>query len=186
VNGKDVELEWWPFELRPEPQPTLRPEGDYLQQAWNKSVYPLARMLGVEIRLPPVSPQPHTHLAWEGFQFAREHGAGTPYNHRVLEAFFRDGLDIGDPAVLGRLAADVGLDAAAFREALDRRQYKEAHRAALRQAYGRGLSGVPAFEIGGRLLVGLQSRDRLSQAIAAAQNGPLALRAGGAGPLGRR
>jgi predicted DsbA family dithiol-disulfide isomerase len=156
--------------LRPEPQPTLRPDGDYLQRAWARSVYPLAERLGVEIRLPSVSPQPHTHLAWEGFQFARERGAGTAYNHRVLEAFFRDVLDIGDPAVLTRLAADVGLDPVAFREALDTRRYREAHQAALREAYGRGLSGVPAFEIGGRLLVGLQPRDRLEAAIAAADS----------------
>lgn len=163
-----MDIEWRPFELRPAPQPTLRPEGDYLQQAWARSVYPLARMLGVEIRMPQVSPQPHTHLAWEGFQFARERGAGAAYNHRVLEAFFRDGQDIGDPAVLSRLAADVGLDQAAFREALDHRRYREAHQAALREAYGRGLTGVPAFDIGGRMVVGLRPRDRLEEAIAAA------------------
>jgi len=163
-----VAIEWRPFELRPEPQPTLRPEGDYLRQAWGRSVYPLAERLGVAIRLPTVSPQPHTHLAWEGFQFAQERGAGAAYNHRVLEAFFHDDLDIGDPAVLARLAGDVGLDAVAFRGALDARRYREAHQAALREACGRGLTGVPAFEIGGRLLVGLQPRDRLEAAIAAA------------------
>jgi predicted DsbA family dithiol-disulfide isomerase len=168
VAGKDVDIEWRPFELRPEPQPTLRPDGDYLQQAWARSVYPLAQRLGIEIHLPPVTPQPHTHLAWEGFQFARERGAGTAYNHRVLEAFFRNGLDIGDPAVLSRLAADMGLDPTGFREAVDGRRYREAHQAALHEAYGRGLTGVPAFEIGGRLLVGLQPRDRLEAAIAAA------------------
>lgn len=163
-----MEVEWRPFELRPDPEPTLRPEGDYLQQAWAQSVYPLASLLGVAIHLPPVSPQPHTHLAWEGFQFARAHGTGAAYNHRVLEAFFRDGLDIGDPAVLTRLAADVGLDAGAFRSALEHRTYREAHRAALREAYSRGLTGVPAFEIGGRLLTGLQTKDRLEAAIVAA------------------
>jgi len=57
-----------PFELRPEPQPTLRPEGDYLQRAWQQSVYPIARQMGAPIALPPVSPQPHTLLAFEGYQ----------------------------------------------------------------------------------------------------------------------
>ena len=114
MRGKDVTVEWVPFELRPEPHPTLRPEGEYLQRAWEQRVYPLARQMGVEIRLPPVSPQPHTHLAWEGFQFAREHGKGVEYNHRVLEAFFVGGQDIGRPEVLARLAAEVGLDPAAF------------------------------------------------------------------------
>src|SRR5436305_12071715 len=99
-----------PFELRPYPNTTLRPEGDYLQRAWAQSVYPLARRMGVPITLPRVSPQPHTHLAFEGYQYAREHGKGNAYNHRVLEAFFRDGQDIGDIGVLTRPAAEVGRD----------------------------------------------------------------------------
>ena len=85
-----------PFELRPEPQPTLRPEGDYLQRAWQQSVYPIARRMGVPINLPPVSPQPHTHSAFEGYQFARGHGKGNDYNRRVLEAFF---VEEDDPHV---------------------------------------------------------------------------------------
>ena len=48
-----------PFELRPYPNETLKPDGDYLQRAWQKSVYPIARQLGVPIKLPTVSPQPH-------------------------------------------------------------------------------------------------------------------------------
>ena len=84
-----------PFELRPEPHPTLRPDGDYLQRAWQQSVYPTAARMGVPIRLPEVSPQPHTHLAFEGYQYARERGRGNAYNDRVLEAFFVEGSDIG-------------------------------------------------------------------------------------------
>lgn len=164
-------VEWAPFELRPDPHPTLRPEGDYLQRAWRQSVYPLARRMGVEIRLPPVSPQPHTHLAWEGFQFARERGRGTEYNHRVLEAFFVEGRDVGRPDVLAGLAGEVGLDPAAFRAALDARQYRAAHESALRRAHALGITGVPAFEVAGRLLVGVQPREALEAAIAAAGPG---------------
>src|SRR5437868_3156360 len=120
-----------PFELRPEPHPTLRPEGDYLQRAWQQSVYPTARRMGVPIRLPDVSPQPHTHLAFEGYQYAREHGKGNEYNHRVLEAFFAEGRDIGQIDVLARLAGEVGLDEREFEEALRSRKYREAHRQAL-------------------------------------------------------
>ena len=133
-----------PFELRPEPNPTLRPEGEYLQRAWSQSVYPLARMMGVPIVLPPVSPQPHTHLAFEGYQHAKEHGKGNDYNHRVLEAFFRDGQDIGQLDVLTRLAGEVGLDQKAFGEALRTHKYREAHQRALRHAYEEAeVTGVP-------------------------------------------
>src|SRR5215475_2943161 len=110
IRGKDVEVEWMPFELRPEPHPTLRPDGDYLQRAWQQSVYPIARRMGVPIKLPEVSPQPHTHLAFEGYQYAREHGKGNDYNDRVLESFFVEGRDIGDIDVLAKLAGEVGLD----------------------------------------------------------------------------
>lgn len=164
-----MSVEWVPFELRPEPQPTLRPDGDYLRRAWTQSVYPLARRMGVEIRLPPVSPQPHTHLAWEGFQFATEHGRGNEYNHRVLTGFFVDGRDIGRADVLTGLAEDVGLDGAGFQQALEERRYRDAHRAARQHASDEaGVTGVPAFAISGRFLVGLQSREALVAAIEAA------------------
>jgi predicted DsbA family dithiol-disulfide isomerase len=138
-----------PFELRPEPHPTLRPEGDYLQRAWSQSVYPIARSMGVPITLPPVSPQPHTHLAFEGYQYAREHGRGNEYNDRVLEAFFVEGKDIGQIDVLTRLAGEVGLNEKELEEALRNRKYREAHRRALRHAYEEaGVTGVPMFVIG--------------------------------------
>jgi predicted DsbA family dithiol-disulfide isomerase len=157
-----------PFELRPEPHPTLRPEGEYLQRAWAQSVYPLARRMGVPIALPPVSPQPHTHLAFEGYQYAREHGKGNEYNHRVLKAFFVEGGDIGAIDVLTTLAGEVGLDAQGFGDALRSRRYREAHRRALRHAYeGAGVSVVPMFVIGDRVLTGLQDRETLEAVIEA-------------------
>jgi predicted DsbA family dithiol-disulfide isomerase len=164
-----------PFELRPEPHETLRPEGDYLRTARERSVYPIARRMGVPITLPQVSPQPHTHLAFEGYQFAKECGKGNEYNCRVLEAFFVEGKDIGDAAVLTELAGEVGLDRAAFAEALTARKYRAAHQRALRHAYEEaGVSGVPMFVIGDRVLTGLQSREALEAAVdqaVAASNG---------------
>ena len=168
MRGKDVEVEWMPFELRPYPNETLRPEGDYLQRAWQQRVYPIARQMGVPIKLPAVSPQPHSHLAFEGFQYAREHGRGNEYNHRVLEAFFVEGRDIGDVGVLTGLAGEVGLDDREFGEALRTRKYRDAHRRALRHAYEEaGVTGVPLFVIGRRRLSGLQDRETLEAAIEA-------------------
>ena len=155
-----------PFELRPEPHPTLRPEGDYLQRAWQQSVYPIARRMGVEIKLPPVSPQPHTYLAFEGFQFAKDHGKGNEYNHRVLKAFFVEGQDIGQIDVLTKLAGEVGLNEKEFEEALRNREYRQAHEQALRHAYEEaGVTGVPTFVIGRQVLTGLQNQETLEAVI---------------------
>ena len=155
-----------PFELRPEPQPTLRPEGDYLQRAWQQSVYPLARQMGVPITLPPVSPQPHSHLAFEGYQFAKDHGKGNDYNHRVLTAFFVEGQDIGQIDVLTKLAGEAGLNEQEFEEALRTRKYREAHQQALRHAYEEaGVTGVPMFVIGSQVLTGSRDRETLEAVI---------------------
>jgi predicted DsbA family dithiol-disulfide isomerase len=155
-----------PFELRPYPNETLRPEGDYLRRAWRQSVYPIARRMGVPITLPAVSPQPHSHLAFEGFQFAKEHGKSNEYNHRVLTAFFVEGRDIGDIGVLTKLAGEVGLGEKEFEQALRSRKYRDAHRRALRHAYEEaGVTGVPMFVIGDRVLTGLQDRETLEAVI---------------------
>lgn len=155
-----------PFELRPEPQPTLRPEGDYLQRAWQQSVYPIARRMGVLIKLPTVSPQPHSHLAFEGYQYAKEHGKGNEYNHRVLQAFFVEGQDIGSIDVLTNLAGEVSLEEGEFEQALRTRKYRAAHQQALRHAYEEaGVTGVPMFVIGGHVLTGLQDRETLAAVI---------------------
>jgi predicted DsbA family dithiol-disulfide isomerase len=127
VEGGDVQIVWQPFELRPQPTPTLRPEGDYLQSAWQQEVYPLAERMGVPIVLPRVSPQPYSRLAFEGFAYASEHGMGRQYTQRMFQAFFVEQRDIGRPEVLADVATELGLDADDFRAALDSGRYVETH-----------------------------------------------------------
>jgi predicted DsbA family dithiol-disulfide isomerase len=122
--------------------------------------------MGVPITLPPVSPQPHTHFPFEGYQFAKDHGKGNDYNQRVLTAFFVEGQDIGQIDVLTKLAGEVGLDEKEFEEALRTRKYREAHRRALQHAYVQDhIEAVPAFFIGKQILAGLQSKEALEAVI---------------------
>jgi predicted DsbA family dithiol-disulfide isomerase len=148
-----------PFELRPEPTPTLRPDGDYLQTAWQKSVYPMAERLGVEMHLPQVSPQPHTRLAHEGMLFARQHGGddkANAYNDAVFRAFFVNGDDIGSVDVLSRIAKEIGLNEAAFREALESGTYTDVHHYLLQHAAREmRVEAVPTIVIGRQVLRGL-------------------------------
>ncbi|EDL66399.1 2-hydroxychromene-2-carboxylate isomerase family protein [Bacillus sp. SG-1] len=155
-----------PYELRPYPTETLKPEGDYLQTTWKSSVYPMADRLGVNIVLPKVSPQPHTHLAFEGYQYAKEHGKANEYNHRMFTAFFQDELDIGDIDVLTKLAGELGLDQEEYRTALETRKYKEVHQKALQHVYEEAnIQAVPTFIIGDAELRGARPREVLEQII---------------------
>ncbi|WP_367136333.1 DsbA family protein [Saccharothrix sp. HUAS TT1] len=165
VAGKDAEVVWRPFELRPEPTPTLRPEDDYLPAVWRQSVYPMARRLGVPIVLPSVSPQPYTHTAFEGFCFAEDHGRGAEYTAAVFRAFFQDERNIGEHDVLTDIAESIGLDGAAFRAALEDRRYRDRHREALRQAARDEVSAVPTILVGNRRISGVPDPDALTALV---------------------
>jgi predicted DsbA family dithiol-disulfide isomerase len=166
IEGKDVEVEWMPYELRPYPNETLKPEGHYLQSTWKQSIYPMADRMGIEIALPKVSPQPHTHLAFEGYQYAKEKGKGNEYNDRMLRAFFQEEQDIGNIDVLTKLAGELGLDVMEYREALISRRYKEVHERALKHAYEEvNITAVPTFIIGNTSITGMRSKETFEQII---------------------
>ena len=137
---------------RPYPTPTLEPDGDYLQNGWRDSIYPMAERMGVRIVLPSVSPQPYTKLAFEGALAARDEGKAEAYNHRMFTAFFQDELDIGNADVLGDCAAEIGMDRKNFRAALDDSLHRQECEEQLR--FGRdilAINSVPTFVIDNRL-----------------------------------
>ncbi|OKL45081.1 DsbA family oxidoreductase [Pseudovibrio exalbescens] len=166
IDGHDVPIEWRPYELRPDPVPTLRVEDPYLPSVWERSVYPMAEKLGVAIKLPEISPQPRTQKAFEGFQLAQEKGLGEAYSNRFLRAFFQEEQDIGDIEVIVRLGEEVGLDGAELREVLDKGTYSFSHCKALEQAKEEAnISAVPTIFIGDRRLQGVPSEGELRAAL---------------------
>ncbi len=152
THDLDVDVNWQPFELRPEPTPTLRPEDDFLPNVWKKSVYPLAHKLGVPLSLPSISPQPYTRLAHEGFQFAKKAGKALEYNTRVFHAFFQEDRDIGDLAELTKLAGEIGLNEASFLSALESGEFTSSHKQSLNKAKEIGVNSVPSVFVDGKLL----------------------------------
>ena len=155
---------WRAFELRPDPVPTLVPNADYLHRVWGSSVYPLARNLEVEIKLPPV--QPRSRRAHEAAHWARRHGKFREYNDALFRAFFQRGEDIGNTDVLTRLAADMGLQGDNLRQALDNDLHLENVLADEREAKKLGLRGVPAFIANRKIaLSGVQSLESLQKFV---------------------
>lgn len=119
--GDRVEVDWRAYELRPDPIPTLDPDGEYLHRVWNASVYPMARSLGMTLRLPPV--QPRSRKALEAAEFAREKGVYNRMHNALFRAFFEEGRDIGDVGVLLEVGGSVGLDTEELRTALEENRY---------------------------------------------------------------
>lgn len=160
----NVAMVWRAFELRPQPVPTLDPNGDYLHRVWGSSVYPLAEHLGIDIKLPPV--QPRSRRAHEAAHWARRHGRFREYNDALFRAFFQRGEDIGNTDVLTRLASDMGLGGDELRAALDNDLHLENVLADEREAKKLGLSGVPAFIANRKIaLRGVQSLENLQKFV---------------------
>jgi predicted DsbA family dithiol-disulfide isomerase len=140
-----VEIRWRAFELRPEPEPTLDPKGDYLRDIWAEAVYPMAKARGMTLRLPPV--QPRSRLALEAAEYARTQDRFSEMHHALFRAFFEEGEDIGIPEVLLKIGESVGLNADELQTALNEGRYTPSVLEKERMAHEIGISGVPALVI---------------------------------------
>ncbi|HNP29144.1 MAG TPA: DsbA family protein [Nitrospirales bacterium] len=92
-------IKWMPLELCPDPQPTLRPDGEYVKMVWWDWVCPMTERLGIPIKLSNIFPQPHTGLAFEGYQYALSQGRRPAYTRRMFTAFFQGERNIGELSV---------------------------------------------------------------------------------------
>lgn len=166
VAGRDeVEVVRHSHELRPYPTPTLRPEDDYLPSIWSRAVYPMAERHGVQLRLPSVSPQPYTELAFRGAIHAQQQSREEAYHRRMFTAFFHDDLDIGNKEVLGELAEQVGLDRVAYMRALHDPATGTAHQAAMAESAMLRISVVPTVIIGGHRIDGVPTAEAIRRAL---------------------
>lgn len=155
TEGLNVEVEWIPLELRPYPAPTLRPEDDYLPDSWRNGVYPAARQMGIDIKLPTVSPQPYTRAAFLGLQYASSVGRADDYVDAVLKAFFQKDQDIGDISVLKQTLLALGLPPEKLDHFLASPEANALHEAALDSAAKYGIRAVPSLAVQGRVISGM-------------------------------
>jgi len=95
----------------------------------------------------------NTLLAHRLLWLAEQQGSPVPQatlKERLLQAYFIDGLDIGDPDVLADCAAEIGFERPAVIEFLDSDRGRGEVAAFLEQAAENGIGAVPTFVINGR------------------------------------
>ena len=87
---------------------------------------------------------------------------------RLFRAYFTEGRDVGDPAVLIALAGEAGMEPAVVERLLRSDQDRAEVEAEIDHAYRIGINGVPCFIIGKRYAVmGAQPSTTIAQAIGA-------------------
>lgn len=85
---------------------------------------------------------------------------------RLLQAYFHDGLDIGDPDVLADCAAEVGFDRESVRGFLASDRGADEVRAELGVAHDNGITAVPTYVVNGRWAIpGAQEPETFAQVL---------------------
>ena len=152
--GLEAEITYQPFELTPPPRPRVDTYSDPVRREKYKVLAAPCDQLELPMKRPPrIVPRPYTRLAFEGMHFARAAGREEAYSDRVYRAYFLQEQDIGSIEVLTDIAAEAGLDAAAFRAALEQGTYSKAQQEA--SDYARQVlkpTGVPTIYVDGEKL----------------------------------
>lgn len=150
--GMEADIKIQPFELTEEPKERVDTFHDQVRRERYKTLEEPCRNLGLNLKIPPeVIPRPYTRLAFEGWHFAEEKGAGNQYADKVYDAYFAEQRDIGRIEVLEEIADSIGLDRLQFREALLAGKYTQAQKEAA--AYAREtlkIQHVPTIYVDGK------------------------------------
>ncbi len=165
AQGERFEIHWRPFQLNPD-MPREGVERDSYRAAkfgslersrqLDAQLAETGRASGLEFRHDRMKRTPNTVDAHRVIRLAGDRPGGAALQNAVVEALFRayfqEGRDIGDRAVLAEIAGSAGLDAGlvtAMLESTEGEAEVRGEDAGFRQM---GLSGVPTFALAGHVL----------------------------------
>lgn len=165
----DLKVDHRFFEIRPDTPSSGMPlaELGYPPEQWRQMMEHLSRMAGEEdIFLAERKFTTNSHKALLLAEAAKEEGPEVFFslNEKLFAAFFGEGRNIGDDTVLRNLAEEAGVPPSVVDRAWSDPAYGEmltANRAAAAQL---GITGVPTFLIGNRILAGAVPMEMLLDA----------------------
>ena len=161
-----AEVTWFPYDLHPEYPPDGAPRTEPPAASPAQQIFERA---GLEYN-PPPDVRSNSRSALRLAELARDQGRFDELHPRLMDAYWAEGRDIGDHDVLLELAAASGVEGAEELLAGDR--YLERVLNLTRKAQSIGVSGIPAFLLGGRLLVlGAHPHETFEDAFQQLENG---------------
>jgi predicted DsbA family dithiol-disulfide isomerase len=161
-------VEWLPFDLHPEYPPEGIPREE-LHRRYPEDVHERTRQMVAASGLtynPPPDVVPNSRQALELTELARQKGLHDEVHTRLMHAYWTEAKNIGDTDTLLDLVAEAGLDRDEATAALADRRYAERVDACTAQAQQAGIHAIPAFVLGGRLLLlGAQPHEVFEHAL---------------------
>ncbi|HWQ31449.1 MAG TPA: DsbA family protein [Blastocatellia bacterium] len=164
------------FLLRADGPPKFDPQSESFAALFRNNVLPLAAAFGVEIHQP--SRLPLTRAAHEAAAWARTQGRFDDYHQALFRALYIEDRDFSEIETLREIARSLGLNAADLEKSLHEGRMADEVDEDLLIAQTYGLSGVPAYVIGGHTLFGVQDETTLIEAIRRADRHEPAPKAG--------
>jgi len=134
--------------------------GEYLQK--------FAASFGITNMIMPKK-MPNTRRAIAAAEFARDHEKLHDFRRAAMAAYWREGNDLEDNAVIAAIAKTVGLNPQETVAAMDAERYLSRVDFRRWEAMQAGVTGIPFFIIGSERIAGCHSYEKL--VAIAEQNG---------------
>ena len=148
-------MTWLPFDLHPEYPPEGMPREQLLAR-YGAEMTDRVRGFFAGRGL-PYNPNPdvvpNSLRAQQLTELARDLGRHTAVHDRLMDAYWSEARNIGDPDVLRGLARELELPETDVEEVLEGNRYRDRIADSTRQAASIGANAVPAFLLDRRLLV---------------------------------
>jgi predicted DsbA family dithiol-disulfide isomerase len=179
--GTDVRIKWRPFMLNPDMPPGGIDRTAYLIKKFGsetrvRRVYGAIGEAGhsveIDFAFERIRRTPNSVASHRLIRHAAESIEVAPLVERLFEAYFIEGVDIGNADILLDIGTTFGLDRDALRQYLDSDEdvaeiYEENAR-----AHRLGINGVPAFAFAGNMVIsGAQEPEVLVRVLDAAKAG---------------
>jgi predicted DsbA family dithiol-disulfide isomerase len=163
-------VNWLPFDLHPEYPPEGLPREQLLARYGGDAMTERITRFFAERGLaynPHPEVVPNSMNALRLTELARDLGRHAEMHDRLMDAYWAEAKNIGDPDVLREETAAVGLPTDEVEDVLAGDRYRDRVEASTREAYAMGANAVPAFVLDRRLLVlGAQPDEVFEQAFA--------------------
>jgi predicted DsbA family dithiol-disulfide isomerase len=158
----DIQIRWRPFELNPELSTDGLSRSAYLALRGitaervaesDAELLRLGAASGIQFRFDLIQRMPNTRWSHLLLAYAARFGKQSAVKDRIMQAYFEEGVNIGDVEELVRLGVAAGLTETDSRHALILRSGQDGVVAAERHATVLGITGVPSFIFDGQYTI---------------------------------
>lgn len=172
-------MRWLPFQLNPDLPASGIPRADYIMRKFGerdssryKRVALVGKSVGLDMAFDNIKVQPNTVRAHRLIHHAGELGKQDEVAEALFRAYFVEGANLTDSAVLADHAAQAGLDREQVIAYLDSDADADVIRSADQEARQVGIEGVPFFIINRMIgISGAQDPEVLLQGMEQARAG---------------